>query len=137
MRAFVIASVLVGLTGTIASAERPPEKRQDAAAVVVGKIQKIETKESAFGGDGVRTDYTAEVVVASVDRGDGVKVGDTIKVKWFRVTKNPSNPFPGAYGHNYPVKKDDEAKFWLMGDAKSGFEVIYNSQGVERVKKRE
>jgi hypothetical protein len=135
MRTAVIAVLVVGLTTAISRAERPPQKRDEADAVVVGKVKKITTKETEFGGDGTRTDYTAEVEVTKADKGDDVKAGETIKVKWFRVTKTPSKPLAGAYGHAYKIKKDDEAKFWLMGSAKKGFEVIYNSDGVEKVKK--
>lgn len=135
MRAFVIAVLVIGLAASMSQAERPPQKREDANAVVVGKVKKITTKESEFGGDGTYTDYTAEVEVTKADKGDDVKAGETIKVQWFRVTKRPSEPLPGAYGHAYKIEKDDEAKFWLMGSAKKGFEVIYSSDGVEKVKK--
>src|SRR5262249_43777544 len=90
-----------------ARAERPPEQRDDAKLVVAGLVQKVTTKKDKFGGDGVRTDYTAEVAVDKVEKGEGVKPGDTIKVSWFRVTKNPSRPFVGAFGHAYKIKEKD------------------------------
>jgi hypothetical protein len=135
MNAKMVGLVVLLTCTPLVRAERPPEKRADADAVVVGKVKKVTTKEIEFGGDGTRTDYTAEVEVTRADKGDDVKVGETIKVKWFRVTKTPSKPLAGAYGHAYKIEKDDEAKFWLMGSAKKGFDVIYNSDGVEKLKK--
>lgn len=126
--------VLVAVTSA-ALAERRPEDRKEADAVVVGVIKKITTKESPFGDDGVNTTYTAEVEVATAEKGTDVKAGETIKVTWSHVTKRPSTLLPGAYGQDHKVKKDDEAKFWLMGTAKKGFSVIYNKDGIEKVKK--
>ena len=44
-----------------------------------------------------------------------------------------SKPPPAAYGHSYPIKERDEARFWLMGEPKKGWTVIYNNKGVERL----
>src|SRR5262245_63715654 len=100
MRSGVLAVIIVALTASISSAERPPEARADADAVLVGKVTKITTKESKFGDDGTRTDYTAEVEVTKAEKGDA-KAGETVKVSWFDVTKRPSKLFPAAYGHEY------------------------------------
>ncbi|MFO0845232.1 MAG: hypothetical protein U0797_23095 [Gemmataceae bacterium] len=133
MRAGVIAALMAGLALPMARAERPPERREDADAVVVGKVKKVATKMEEFGGDGVATHFTAEVEVAKVDKGEGLKAGQTIRVKWFRVTKTPTKPIAGAFGHVYKIDKGDEARFWLMGSPKKGFEVIYNRDGVEKL----
>jgi len=135
MRLGMIALLVVGLAGSTTRAEREPEPREKADAVVLGNVKKITTKESKFGNDGVRTDYTAEVEVTKAEKGEGIKVGDTIKVHWYDVTKRPSKLLPAAYGHEYKVKKGDAAKFWLMGSVKKGLTVIYNKDGVETVKK--
>lgn len=117
-----------------ASAERPPQKREEATNVVTGVIKQIETKESPFGGDGVRTDYVAEIAVEKSDKGEGVKPGDTIKVTWFRVTKNPTKPIVGAFGHAYAAaKKGATVRVYLM-KGKGDYTVIYNSEGMEAVK---
>lgn len=135
MRTAVIAMLVTGVATSLCYAERPPQKREDADAVIIGKVKKITTKDSKFGGDGTRTDYTAEVEVTKAEKGESVKAGETIKVNWYDVTKRPSKLLPAAYGHEYKIKKDDEAKFWLMGTAEKGFTVIYNRDGVEKVKK--
>jgi hypothetical protein len=51
------------------------------------------------------------------------------------VTRTPSKPLPGAYGHSHAIKAKDEAKFWLMKKGKDGWDVIYNSNGVEKITK--
>jgi hypothetical protein len=135
MRRFAVAAVMVGVVASASRAERPPEYRKDADAILVGKVTKVTTKEEKFGGDGVMTHYTADVEVTKVEKGEDVKAGETVTVKWFRVTKRPTRPIAGAFGHSYPVKEKDEAKFWLMGSAKKGFDVIYNKDGVEKVTK--
>src|SRR6185437_9197813 len=63
-----IAAVILGLMICFgeARAERPPQARDKAKLVVAATVKKITSKESSFGGDGTRTDYTAEVVVDSV-----------------------------------------------------------------------
>jgi hypothetical protein len=126
--------VLVGIAST-SRAERPPQKQEDANLVVVGVIKDLVSKESTFAGDGVRTDFTAEITVGKVERGDGVKAGEAIKATWFRVTKAPSKPIAGAYGHAYPVaKKGETVRAYLMKGA-AEYLVIYNSAGIEAIKK--
>jgi hypothetical protein len=134
-RVVLCASVLLALVVSVAWAERPPEPRSKANLVVVGTIKKIATTENAWGGDGIATHYTADVAVSSVEKGKGAKVGETIKVRWYHVTKSPSKLLPGAYGKSYPIKAKDRARFWLMGNLKAGWTIIYNSNGVETLKK--
>src|SRR5207302_1314214 len=78
MKVRAIAAGLVVILVAGARAERPPEPRDDARLVVVGTVKKVTTKKSEFGGDGVRTDYTAEVAVDRVEKGEGVKPGETV-----------------------------------------------------------
>lgn len=133
MRAVLGTVILLGLSAGLVWAERPPQKREDADVVVTGVVKKIATREQAFGGDGISTTYTATIEVTQVKKGE-VKVGDTIQATWFRVTKNPSKPLPGAYGQAHKIAEKDEATFWLLG-AKSPYSVIYNLEGIEKVKK--
>jgi hypothetical protein len=133
MRAMMLAVAVMGMASGLVLAERPPQKRSDAEVVVTGTVEKIEKAEKPFGGDGVNTTYTATVKVAKVTKGE-VKAGDSIKVTWFRVTKSPTRPLPGAYGQEHKIAEKDEATFWLLG-GKSPYSVIYNAEGIEKVKK--
>jgi hypothetical protein len=118
---------------TSAHAERPPEQRGDANLVVVGAVSKVMHRSEKFGTAGVHTHYSAEVKVQQVEHGQGVKLGDTLTVTWSHVTKRPSKPFPGAYGHRYDVKAGAKARFWLMDRGEGRWEIIYNADGVERL----
>jgi hypothetical protein len=133
MRPLLSCLALLGLS-TALLAERPPQDKKVATDVVVGTVKKVSTKESPFGGDGVRTDYTAEVEVKSVDRGENVKKGDTVKVAWFHVTKQPSRFIAGAFGHGYGVKENDTIRAYTVKGKGGDFEVIYNREGIEKVK---
>jgi hypothetical protein len=113
------------------TAERPPQQRSDADVVLTGIIEKISTRDVAFGGDGVNTTYTATVKITKVTKGD-LKVGDTVQVSWFHVTKSPTCPLPGAYGQDHKLAVKDEATFWLLGD-KAPYTVLYNRDGVEKL----
>lgn len=137
---FLSSLMLISSAGRL-QAERPPQFRDKAMLAVSGTVKKIVSENSPFL-DGILTEYTAEVVVDSVEKGENVKAGDTIKVFWFHVTKLPSRPAGGAYGHGYPLKKLCRAKFWLMdrtaGPPAAGedcWAIIYNEDGVELIKK--
>jgi hypothetical protein len=135
-----LAAVLMTLTVVVmARAERPPQSREKAKRVVTATVKKITTKEDSYGGDGVITHYTAELLVDSVEKGDAVKAGDTISVTWFHRTKRASKQLVGAFGHGYDIAEKDQAKFWLMDRAPNVppgvWVVIYNKDGVEKIKK--
>jgi hypothetical protein len=132
MLAFCVC-VFLALAVT-ARAERPPQSRTEATDVVVGTIEKLTTSTSPFGGDGVSTTYTATVKVDEVEKGKNVKPGDTITVSWYKVTKSPSRPLPGAYGHGYPVKEKVKIRAWLLKGKDRSFGVIYNHVGIETLK---
>jgi hypothetical protein len=134
VRCCILVAVALVVTVPVALAERVPQDRKEANLVVVGTIKKISSSKSKFFDDGIQTNYAAEVVVDKVEKGKGVKTGETIKVGWYQVTKSPSKQLPAAYGKSYPIKAKDRAKFWLVGDAKKGWTIIYNNEGVEKVK---
>jgi hypothetical protein len=117
-----------------AGAERPPQDKSVATNVVTGTVQKLTQTEEKFGADGVQTDYVAAVKVEQAERGAGVRPGDVITVHWFAVTKTPSRPFPGAYGHKYGVMADDRIRAYLIKRGTgTDYDVIYNSAGIEKL----
>lgn len=114
------------------SAELPPQQRDKADAEIVGVVKSIKEQQKKVA-DGIRTNYTAMVLVQSVAKGKGVKAGDTIEVAWLHMTKKPSKPLAGAYGHDYKLKAKDKARFWLIKTAlKNNWAIIYNQNGVEK-----
>jgi hypothetical protein len=128
MRALAVLALAV--TPMVGLAERPPQKPADADLVVVGLVHEIIPKEEKFGNNGILTRYLAQVKVTGVERGKGVKAGEGINVRWFRVTREPSKPIAGAFGHAYPIRAGNIVRFWLMKDGKD-WSVIYNSKGAE------
>jgi hypothetical protein len=129
---FALAALLSLALVSTTRAERPPQPRSAATDVIVGTVEKVTTSTSPFGGDGVSTTYMATVKVDKVEKGTNVKEGDTITVSWYKVTKSPSRPLPGAYGHSYPVKEKGQIRAWLLKGKPFG--VIYNSGGIETIK---
>lgn len=124
--------VAVLLAACVARAERPGQMRKEADLVVTGKVTKLVTINVDYGPDGgVTADYIATVKVSKVEKG---KAGDTVLVRWSRVVKHPTPPVPGASGQDHKLKVLDTATFWLMKSGKDNWDVIYNSDGVEKVK---
>jgi hypothetical protein len=134
-RNFTLTALLCLALVPAVRAERPPQQKNVASDVVVGTVEKVTTSEKAFGGDGVLTNYTATLTVDKVERGDSIKPGDTITVTWFHVTKRPSRPLVGAFGHQYPVKEKGSIRAWLLKGRDKTFGVIYNSAGIEKADK--
>jgi hypothetical protein len=132
LRRVGLALVLSLLGLTVALAERPPQSRAQADLVVVGRVVRVAAHERAFGGDGVRTDYVAWIEVERVELGSGASAGQVIEVGWFRVTKSPSQPILGAYGHGHVLKDGRRARLWLLGGA-GRWSITYNSDGVENL----
>jgi hypothetical protein len=132
MRLVMSFTILLGF-GAVLRAERPPQPKERASDFVLGTVEKIDRKESAFGGDGVRTDFTATIKVKSVERGTTAKAGDTVTITWFAVTKRPSGLIVGAFGHDYGVAANETVKVWFIHSDKANT-VIYNRDGIEMVK---
>jgi len=44
---------------------------------------------------GVLTTYQADLKVTSVEKGAGIKAGDTLKITWIRITKRLTGKFVG------------------------------------------
>lgn len=120
---------VVILSASAARAERPPQDKSTATDVVVGQVQKVSTKESPFGNDGVKTTYTAEIKVREVEKGNS-KIGDSVTFTWFHVTKKPSGLIVGAFGHAYQCTPGDVSRVYLI-KRKDLYEVIYNRSGLE------
>jgi hypothetical protein len=134
MKNVLFATLTLFAVAVSAPAERPPQTRDKADLVLSGTVKKITTMNTPFGGTGVRTEYTAEVVVNSVAKGDKVKAGDTIELTWFHVTKRPRVPIDGAFGHAYDLRENTKARFWLKF-ANGVWEIIYSKDGVEKIEK--
>src|SRR5262249_944432 len=114
----------------------PPQPRTAATFVITGKIEKLTAVPRKWAIDGEQTTFTATVKVDKVEKGKGVKAGETIEVIWRAGTKVPTMP-PLKYAHRqiHPVKEKDEVRMWVVRPAKGPLVVIYNKDGVEKLKK--
>src|SRR3954453_21613534 len=121
-----LAVVLLSGVPSLAVAERPPEERSDAKLVLVGTVKKVTTRQSKLEGDGVMTHYLAELAVKKVEKGKGARSGGTAYVRWFAITKKPSEDWVGGFGHSYAIKSGDKARFYVMNKSKGAWEVIYS-----------
>src|SRR5437879_1975159 len=105
LRLTAVTLAVFALTTCVALAERPPEEKDKADVIAIGDLVKITPKEEKIGDkeDGVLTKYEAELKVTAVQKGDGIKAGDTLKITWIQITKKPTGNFVGAAGHDYKV----------------------------------
>jgi len=126
--------VLALFMGTTVAAAAPPKDKEDAPDVVTGRVRQITTSVDEYEDGRVVTKHTALVLVLTVERTTPdnnrvVKAGDTITVRWERVTW-PSR----AVGHTYDVKEKAFIRAWLARQCGGeGFYVIDNPDGIEAV----
>lgn len=122
------------LSCTLAWAEIRFQEKKDAAAVASGKITDVKGEKKTLGKDGMQIYFTFQLKVASVEKGAGIKAGDTITIKCYTTTKHPSGGFVGAFGHRmegtkeftpYIPKKGDEVKVWLNAMADGAYPMLY------------
>ncbi len=119
----------------ILAPDLPPQPRDAADLVVTGAIEKLTKTPRKWSEDGEKTTFTARVKVAKVEKGKGVKAGDVIEVTWEAVTKVPTMPpLKYAHGQLHPVKEKDEVRMWVVKPAVGPMVVIYNKDGVEKLK---
>src|SRR5262245_9381473 len=86
-----LAALALSAALTAAWAARPLVLREKADFVLVGKVTKITSKKEPVR-ESEYTYYTARVEVTKVEKGKGVKSGETVSVTWYVRTKAPSKP---------------------------------------------
>ena len=127
-----VLPALALLVGAAAAAAAPPKDKGDAPDVVTGTVQTLTASVDRYEDGRVVTRHTASVKVGAVERatadnGRVVKAGDTITVRWARVTR-PS----GAVGHTYDVQEKAAIRAYLTRQCGGeGFYVIDNAGGIE------
>jgi hypothetical protein len=117
------------------TSDLPPQPRDAADLVITGAITKIVETPRKWAEDGEKTTFTATVKVEKVEKGKGAKAGDVLEVTWEAVTKLPTMPpLKYAHGQAHPVKARDRVRMWVVQPAKGPLVVIYNKDGVEKLK---
>jgi len=134
----ILAAVALAFAALALTAATPPDSpatqpRDKADLVVVGKVHDLTFTRHTYGGDGVCIRCLAEVVVTSVERGEGALTGEKLNIRWTVVVRRPSRPEGG--GHVYRMKADEVVRFWLMKDG-NNWKIIDNPNGVENLSVR-
>jgi hypothetical protein len=119
--ALVVLMGLVMLVPGVARAERPPEQRSEAVAVIEGVVAAIEVISAATHDYDVIT-----VKVVAVIKGTAAKAGAPFKVVGYRLVRQPPPGWVGPSGHEPPPKVGDRIVAYISGrGSHGGFEGVY------------
>ena len=116
----------------------PKELEKKSSHIVSGKVISVTTKvqkskvERALGLHRDRV-YTIKLKVASVLKGNGVKVDQEILIEaWQPSTRIP--PLPGLQGHEPVPRQGDEVKMHLLKKKEKAYQPLLPN-GIEIIKK--
>ena len=117
----------------------PKELEKESSHIVSGKVISVTTKVQKSKVErslGLHRDkvYTIKLKVASVSKGNGVKVGQGILIEaWQPSTRIP--PVPGLQGHEPVPEKGDTVEMYLLKNKKSKAYEPLLPNGIEITKK--
>ncbi|HEV3165221.1 MAG TPA: PDZ domain-containing protein [Isosphaeraceae bacterium] len=111
--------LIVLLSGTPGWAERPPERKEEAALVVTGQVEKVYTNV-----DEANINQIVAIRIDSVERGKGFNPGDLLDARCFR--RKPNAPrIPAAYGHHDLPREGERIRAYLNPRDGGVYEGIY------------
>ena len=112
LRYTVASLVMVVLIGAV-SAELPllteKVRQERAAGIIEGVVTEVKTKDVDRGKGYVDTQYAITIQVQQIDKGDGLKAGETIQVTAWQAKRRPSD-WVGASGQGSIPKKGDAVR---------------------------
>ena len=117
----------------------PKELEKESNHIVSGKVISVTTKVQKSKVErslGLHRDkvYTIKLKVASVSKGNGVKVGQVILIEaWQPSTRIP--PVPGLQGHEPVPENGDTVEMYLLKNKKSKAYEPLLPNGIEITKK--
>tara|TARA_B110000014_G_scaffold206569_1_gene157302 strand:+ start:123 stop:569 length:447 start_codon:yes stop_codon:yes gene_type:complete len=117
----------------------PKELEKESSHIVSGKVISVTTKVQKSKVErslGLHRDkvYTIKLKVASVSKGNGVKVGQGILIEaWQPSTRIP--PVPGLQGHEPVPENGDTVEMYLLKNKKSKAYEPLLPNGIEITKK--
>jgi hypothetical protein len=131
------AFVFTAIAATSPAAQAPhsaEDLEKDATHIVSGKVVAVENKTvAARGGIGFRnTNYEIQIELESVDKGAGVKKGDTITVHAWRPARSLRPRPPGLQGHSDIPAKGGRVKVFLKKNGEKY--LVIHPNGFEPVK---
>lgn len=110
--------------------------KKNASHIVVGKVTVIRDR-TINSGDYEETESTAEITVATVEKGDGISTGDGIQAQYWRKRWiGKGSPPPGSNGHRGIPKKNDKVRVYLTKVKGRGYDVQFPN-GFEVIKAEE
>lgn len=99
----------------------PEELRETATHIVVGKAEQIFAR-TEKAGNYEYTRYVAEVRIAKVEKGDGLKPGELMYVRYWRKRwLGPGNPLPDTSGHRGEPGAGQTLRIYAAKNAYDGF----------------
>jgi hypothetical protein len=141
------ASFVVGLVlASVASAEIVDMSRSGlestATHIITGKVMTIR-ETTATEGEWKVTYYVAGVQLDRVEKGEGMKKGDTIEVHYWRRSRIPGGtPRPDTNGYRGLPAQDETLRIYLrnkkgiFGRAEDGLFNVVGPNGFERLEKK-
>jgi len=148
LRGLGFLSALLVLAGSTAWAERvplsPEDKKAEATHIVTGVVKAIYSRHAetmCYGKGTLETHYLLEIEVRDIEKGEGIKKGDIVYARCWRLKKHgASGRRPGPSGHFDIPKEGDQVRAFLAkgrygptGQADNGWAVVYPN-GMETLK---
>jgi hypothetical protein len=120
--AVVVSTVAITSTGRAEKVPLSPEElRKTATHIVVGQVTAVYTR-AETSGDWQYTHYVAEVRATEIEKGDGLKKGEPIYVRyWQRQWISRAKQPPNTNGHRGLPNQGDTIRVYVARNAYDGF----------------
>ncbi len=124
MRAWTVAAVIAVYASTpvfAAKALTPKTQLEKAAThVVVGNVMSISST-TKLDAQYATTAYQAQIAIDRVEKGDDLKAGDVVEVRYlFRSWRGSGPPLPFDSGHSPRPKQNDTVRAYLVNQGYNG-----------------
>ena len=119
----LIGALLLGLVPAVAEKplSSPAQLAAGATHIVRGTVARVLTRVRR-SGTWENTDYVAEVKVAAVEKGEGLRLDRPLYARyWTKHWKGPGYPPSGTSGHSSLPKEGAAVRLYLARNANDGF----------------
>ena len=126
MKVWTLAATLLvtvfATTAAFAAKALTPKAQLEKAAthIVVGKVRSI-TATTNQDAQFATTTYTALIAIDRLEKGDGLKPGDVVEVRYVsRAWRGNGSPPPFNSGHSPRPKENDTVRAYLVNQGYNG-----------------
>jgi hypothetical protein len=121
LAATLLVAVSVATAVFAAKALTPKAQLEKAAThVVVGKVRSI-TSTASLDAQYATTTYSARIAIDRVEKGEGLKPGDVVEVRYLtRGWRGSGSPPPFDSGHSPRPKQNDTVRAYLVNQGYNG-----------------